>query len=336
MRRPKSPIVFMILALLTVVALIVGVVVGTSDLPLDVVLRGLAGEGDPVLVAVVRAVRFPRAILALEVGAALAVAGVLMQALFRNVLAAPDLLGSSAGASTGAILAITTGLAARSSAYLPLLAALGAGLALAVVVRLARGAGRLDATTLLLGGVAMTAFLGALNSALLAEALDEWEVSRAITLWMLGGLTDRGWVHVWLLTPGLVLGVAVALWHRRDLDLLSEADDVAASLGVDVATVRTRLLAAAAILTGSAVAVSGLIGFVGLVVPHALRLVLGPAHPRLVPASALLGGAFLALMDVVARVLVRPSELQLGVVTAFVGAPVFAWLLLRQRVAVAG
>lgn len=314
-----------------VVTALLGVAIGTTALPLADVVDALLGRGDAVTQAVVRAVRLPRALLGLGVGAALTTAGIVMQALFRNPLASPDIVGTAAGASTGAILVIASGLGAVMPTALPLGAILGAGLILWLVVRLSAATGRVDTATLLLTGVAVTSFVGACNSALLAWTLPDWDVSRAITVWLLGGLTDRGWSHVLLLAPCLLVGLLLTTNRRRELDLLTLGDEHAAALGVDVPALRRQLLLGAAILTGGSVAVAGLVGFVGLVVPHALRLVAGPGHRRLLPLGILGGAVFLGLMDVVSRVVLRPAELHLGVATALVGAPIFAWLLLRSR-----
>lgn len=311
--------------------LVAGVAIGTSQLPLGDAIDGLLGRGDPMNVTVVRELRLPRAILGLGVGAALAVAGVLMQAVFRNPLASPDLLGASSGASFGAILAFSLGLATSMPLSVPLFAVGGAMAILLMVLWFSRETGRLDSAGLLLAGIALTSFISALNSALLATTLPYWDLSRALTTWLLGGLTDRTWLHVGLLAPGLIIGFAVALGNHRALDLMTQGDEVATALGVNVTQVRRLSLVAAAFLAGSAVAVSGLIGFVGLVVPHALRLVVGPTHGNLLPLAALWGACFLGLMDVGTRLVGRTVELPLGVVTALVGAPLFAWLIARSR-----
>lgn len=311
--------------------LVAGVAIGTSRLPLADAVSGLLGRGDPLIVTVIRELRLPRALLGLGVGAALAVAGVLMQAVFRNPLASPDLLGASSGASFGAILSFSLGIATAMPLSVPLFAVGGAMAVLLLVLWFSRETGRLDSAGLLLAGIALTSFISALNSALLAATLPYWDLSRALTTWLLGGLTDRSWLHVGLLAPGLLVGIAVALASHRALDLMTQGDEVASALGVNVKRVRQLALVAAALLAGSAVAVSGLIGFVGLVVPHALRLVVGPAHGILLPLAAIWGACFLGAMDVGARLVGRTVELPLGVVTALVGAPFFAWLIARSR-----
>ena len=253
--------------------------------------------------------------------------------MFRNPLASPGILGTSTGASLGAVVALATGLSLRSQFYVPLLAVLGALAALTVVTRLARGngSGGTSTATLLLAGVALTSFLGALNSFLIARSWEEYDAARRIAYWTMGGIADRGWIHVGILLPGLAVGGLAAWVLSRDLDLMLEGDEMAASLGVSVVRSQRLLLLATAILTGSAVAVSGVVGFVGLIVPHLVRLLVGPAHHRLLPAAALTGGWFLMGADLLARTLAAPTELHLGVVTAFIGAPFFLFLLARHR-----
>lgn len=326
-------------ALLLCLGLAWGLLQGTAEVPAGAVLRVLlsrlgladAGDVDPVHAAIVGSIRAPRAVLAGLVGAALALAGAQLQGLFRNPLASPDLLGVSSGAALGAVLALVAGLPLRSLYYTPLCALLGALASLVVVERLGRREGETDVATLLLAGVALSAFIAAVDAFLLTRAFDDYEVARQVTFWLMGGLVDRNWVHVLLVLPGLAIGVALAAHTARDLDLILEGEEVARSLGVDVARTKWLLLLSSSLLTASAVAVSGVVGFVGLIVPHLLRLLVGPSHRALLPLSFLAGAAFLVLADGVARTALAPEELSLGVVTAFVGAPFFLFLLRRHR-----
>jgi iron complex transport system permease protein len=184
---------------------------------------------------------------------------------------------------------------------------------------------------LLLAGVALNALLGAATSFIITSNWVRVEVAREVIFWLLGGLDSRTWFHVWLAAPPIALGLIGALIFARDLDLFLSGEETAASLGVEVERVKRTILVVAALLTGAAVAVSGVVGFVGLIVPHVVRLLAGPAHRRLIPASALAGAAFLVLADLVARTALRPQEISLGVVTACCGAPFFLWLLGRYR-----
>lgn len=340
MTRPGSGVACALAtAVLLCGGMIWGLLDGAAELPVSTVVRVLmarAGVGDvddvaPVHEAIVWSIRAPRVVLAALIGAALALSGAQLQGLFRNPLASPGLLGVSSGAALGAIVALVIGLPLRSLYYTPLCALFGALASLVIVERLGRRGGETDVATLLLAGVALSAFVGAVNAFLLTRSFNDYEVARQVTFWLMGGLVDRNWNHVLLVIPGLVIGVGLSLYTARDLDLLLEGEEVALSLGVDVARTKWLLLLSSSLLTASAVAVSGVIGFVGLVVPHLLRLVLGPTHRRLLPLSFLAGAAFLVLADGVARTVLAPEELSLGVVTAFVGAPFFAFLLRRHR-----
>jgi iron complex transport system permease protein len=274
---------------------------------------------------VVDRIRLPRVLTALFVGMGLGVAGAVMQALFRNALAEPGVTGVSSGAAVGAVLALVTGAAGW---VLPVAAFGGAVLTLALVYAIAAFGGARSMGTLLLTGIALNALLGAMVSALVANAPDEQAV-RGIVFWLQGDLEARTWSHVLMAAPVVVVTALLCLFGR-DLNALLLGEDQARASGVAVGPLRHLLLVLAALLTGAAVAVSGVIGFVGLVVPHLVRLVAGPDHRVLLPASALLGAGFLVLADLGARLLFTPVVLQTGVVTALLGAPVFLLLVLRK------
>jgi iron complex transport system permease protein len=284
-------------------------------------------QADQVIVWLIRV---PRVVVAFFVGAGLAAAGVIMQALFRNQLAEPGVVGAGAGAVLGGVIAFVTGWSATSVLSLPLMAMLGALLALALVYVMATRGGVTPVATLLLAGVAVSTLASAVSSLLLSINIVNWQVAQEIVFWMMGGLDARTWTHVWLCAPFVLVGLGAAMVQTRDLDLLQLGEETAASLGVDVESSKRMLTLTAAILTGAAVAVAGLIGFVGLVVPHAVRLILGPSNRTLLPASALTGGAFLVLCDLLARTIHPPTEIRLGIVTALCGGPLFIILLLRQ------
>ena len=185
--------------------------------------------------------------------------------------------------------------------------------------------------TLLLAGIALNALIGSITSFLITIAWIQHEVAREIIFWLMGGLESRTWSHVWIALPGTLLGIIIALWYTRELDILLMGTDTAYSLGVEVEPVKRMILMSSALLTGTAVAVSGIVGFVGLIIPHIVRLVIGPKHGYLIPASALVGAIFLILADLLARTLHRPEEIRLGIITALVGAPFFLYLLWRER-----
>jgi len=334
-------IYLLIMTVLLIAVMILGVTIGSVEIPLSRVVHALGrGIAAPALVSagsvtdpaftIVWLLRMPRAAMAALVGGALGVAGAQMQGLFQNPLASPDIIGVSAGGSLGGVLALATGLATRSMFYLPLFAFSGALLALIVVYAIATRRARTGIATLLLAGVAVNALIGAITSFLITVTWVRYEVAQQIIFWLMGGLANRTWSHVWLGIPGFSIGIVLALAFARDLDILAAGEEVASSLGVEVERAKRVLLINAALLTGAAVALSGAIGFVGLVVPHAVRLAIGPAHRRLLPASALTGAVFLVFADLLARTLDRPEEIQVGIITAFFGAPFFLYLLLRR------
>ncbi len=281
--------------------------------------------------AVIENIRIPRTLLAIAVGAGLGVAGVTMQGLFRNPLADPGIIGVSAGGALGAVIAIAAGLAATSTLFLPLFAFIGASLATVTVftVGIAAG-GRVSMASLLLAGVAVSSLFGAITSAIIILTSD-LEAQREMVFWLAGGLEDARWNSVRIVLPIVLAGTVVLIAFARDLNLLLVGEDEARSLGVRVGFVRGLLMSVAALVTGTAVAFSGTIAFVGLVVPHSIRLLIGPDHRALVPLSALGGGLFLLVADTLARNVASPIEIRVGIITALAGAPFFLFLLIKQR-----
>jgi iron complex transport system permease protein len=333
---------FVAVTALLAVAIIAGIAAGSVRIAPLVVLRVLGshllpdGWVDSSAVggaedSVIWLIRTPRVVSAALVGAALAIAGAQMQGLFQNPLASPDFIGTSSGGALGAVLALATGLAARSLFYIPVFSFAGALVALFVVYGVATQRGRTPIASLLLAGVALNAMISAATTFLITMTSVRFEIAQEIIFWLLGGLDSRTWAHVWFSAPLVVLGVLISLIYSRDLDLLLMGEDTASSLGVEVEHVKRIVLTSAALLTGAAVAISGVVGFVGLVVPHVVRLIIGPAHRQLIPASALTGAAFLILADLLARTLHRPEEIRLGIITAIFGAPFFLYLLMRRR-----
>ena len=279
---------------------------------------------------VIEQIRLPRIVVGASVGMALGVAGATMQGLFRNPMADPGIIGVSAGGAVGAVVAIATGMTGLFFLALPAFAFVGAMAATFLVYGIAAVGGRFSMATLLLAGVAVNAFLGAVVSAIIILLPDN-EALREILFWLVGGLDSRSWEHVRISAPLILGGVAVVVLMARDLNLMMLGDDEARSMGVRVGLARPGLLAAAALATGAAVAVSGTIAFVGLVTPHVIRLVLGPDHRVLVPMSAAGGAVFVIVADTVARTIVQPAEFRVGVLTAFVGAPFFILLLIKNK-----
>jgi iron complex transport system permease protein len=304
------------LAAVAAVAFALAVVLGPAHVPLAELTSS----------DIVRSLRVPRALLAFLVGGSLALAGAGLQALVRNPLADPSLLGLSGGAGLGAVVAIA--LHVTSPWALPAAAFLGALGAMVLVYRLGLvGGAALDPRILILAGVAVGAFAAAVTTTIVSLS-DATQLRNAL-LWLWGGLSGASWDSVLLLCVYTPLPIAVLLAAARPLDLLALGEEPARHLGADVESVKRRVYVAASLLTAVAVAVSGVIGFVGLVVPHAMRLLWGHRHRPLLPAAFLGGGALLALSDTAARVAVAPRELPVGIVTALVGVPVFVLLLRR-------
>ncbi|WP_306590408.1 iron ABC transporter permease [Geothrix sp. 21YS21S-4] len=327
--RSRAAVSVLVAAL--VLAFLASLAFGELRLSFGEVLAALGGGGDEIARTVVRDFRLPRALVGAAAGAALGASGVVMQAFFRNPLASPGLLGVSSGGALGAVAVLALGPAAGLGAAtlwaLPAASIAGAFVATGAVLILARrGAG---AEQLLLSGVALNALLGAGTSFLLTTTVGHFEVNAQILFWLMGGLESRSWEHVWMGVPAILAACLLLLPLGRPMDLLSLGEQSAQSLGVNVVGLRRRLIVLSTILTALATAVGGIIGFVGLVVPHLLRLAFGPDHRRLLPYSMLGGAAFLLGCDLITRLF--PLGLRLGVVTALIGGPFFLWLLRRPR-----
>jgi iron complex transport system permease protein len=335
----RSMVLALALAIPAAASMLAAVAFGPAHISLSDVGRALAhrpGSGTIGMATwqetVVWSIRLPRALLAFVVGGALALAGAALQGLFRNPLAEPSILGVSAGASLGAVVTIFCGVAARAVWMLPAGAFVGAAITALVVLGLAaqRGRGRLFTTTMLLVGVAVGGLNVSFTTFILSVSLSSYDVGRQVIHWILGGLDGRTWDHVLLAAPAIAVGGAVILLHARELDALLLGEITAQSIGVDVPRVRLVLVLSTSLLIGAAVAAAGPIGFVGLLVPHILRLVVGSIHRALLPAAFLGGGIFVVLADLAARTLLSPMEIPVGVITAAVGAPFFLILLLRR------
>ncbi len=341
-RRQQRAILWTIaLGVALFAAVLVSAALGAAHIPVQVtagvLLEGTgirtpwADEAPESQRQIVRSLRLPRILVAAMVGAGLALAGATMQAVFRNPMADPGLVGVSAGGALGAVGAIASGLAASHVLALPGAAFVGALLATASVFGFSIRRGRSNVAALLLAGIAITYLCSAATSALISFTYDR-DTLREMLFWLLGGFDNRGWEHVVVLAPTLVLGGGVLLSYSRALNLLALGEEEAHSLGLAVQRTRAVLLTASALVTGAAVAVSGLVGFVGLVVPHVVRLLIGASDYRLVlPLSALGGALFLLAADTAARMVLQPAELRVGIVTAFVGAPFFLVRLARAQ-----
>ncbi|MGB3390661.1 MAG: iron ABC transporter permease [Pseudaminobacter sp.] len=341
-RSVRARLVLALLGLVLAGNILFSLTAGASDASAWAVLRGwFSGSGaDAALSArdsiIVYEIRLPRVILGVLIGAALAVSGAVMQGLFRNPLADPGLVGVSAGAALGAISVIVLGgtvlgpLLALFGIYtLPLAAFLG-GLATTVILyRVATRRGQTSIATMLLAGIALGAMAAAFSGVLIYLADDRQ--LRDLTFWGLGSLAGATWTKILAAGPIIVLALVVTPFLARGLNALALGEAAASHLGIPVQRLKAISVVSVAAATGASVAVSGGIGFVGIVVPHLLRLLIGPDNRYLLPASALLGASMLLLADALSRTIVAPAELPIGIITAAVGGPFFLWILLRKR-----
>jgi len=322
-----------VLVLALVLSILAAVTIGSAQIPLGDVVASILGHlgapvatPDPLRDAIVWELRLPRVITAALVGAGLAISGAIMQSIIRNQLADPYLLGLSSGASLGAVSVLLLGVAF----VLPVAAFAGAVLALIATLALARAGGPVTPSRTVLAGVAVSSLAGALTSFVIFWTA-QGDSYRDVLSWLLGSLAGARWPAVTIAGIALLVVGVPLLFSGRLLDGFAFGDTSAAGLGINVQSTRWMLLTATALLTGAMVSVSGAIGFIGLVVPHAVRLVVGPGNRILLPLAALAGGIFLVWADTLARTAFDPRELPVGIITALVGAPVFAALLLRRR-----
>ena len=340
-RSARARLILGLLAFMLVIVACFSIATGASDASALGVMDGWFRRSPETALSardrlVIYEIRLPRIVLGTLVGAALAVSGALMQGLFRNPLADPGIVGVSAGAGLGAITVIVLGntllgpvVAIFGFYALPLAAFVGGLVTTLVLYRVATRGGQTSIATMLLAGIALAALSGALSGILIYLADDRQ--LRDLTFWGLGSLGGATWTKILAAGPIIAVALAITPFLARGLDALSLGETSARHLGVPVQRLKAAAIVSVAAATGAAVAVSGGIGFVGIVVPHLLRLVIGPDHRYLLPGSALLGASLLLLADAVSRTIVAPAELPIGIVTAVFGAPFFLWVLLRRR-----
>lgn len=324
----KRPLGWIVSILLLALSVWLGISIGAVQIPLDTLW---GGSEDTTATTIVWQIRMPRVFLAALVGAALAVAGASFQALLKNPLADPYTLGVSSGASVGAVATLFFGVSIPFVGMftLPLLSMVGALVTLLLVLTFARAMDKsLRMETIILTGIITSSFFGAMISLMIALTGEEL---RQIIGWLLGSVAMRTWVHVQMIVPFVVIAGGWLLFRARDLNALQLGEDRAHHLGVNVSRVKKEVLIGGSVLTGAAVAVSGTIGFVGLVIPHMTRLLFGADNRHVLPLSMINGASLLILCDLVARTIIEPTELPIGVMTALLGAPVFAWIFFRQR-----
>ncbi|WP_406186563.1 FecCD family ABC transporter permease [Streptomyces sp. NBC_01006] len=341
MSRPRTPVVLAVLAAALLASAVAGLALGPVRIApgqvLDIVLGG-PGQRTGAFASIVWDVRMPRVLLGAVVGAGLAVAGTVLQALVRNQLADPFLLGASSGASLGAVLVIVFGAGAAGTVGalggigalgVPAAAFAGSMGALVAVYAMARRGATMTTGRLILAGVAVQYILSALTSLVLVLAAHPDQI-RSVLFWTLGGLGGARWDELALPAAALLVGTALLTALARPLDLLLAGEEGARTLGLDTGRFRAAVFVLTSLVIGVLVAYSGAIGFVGLMVPHAARMVVGAGHRALLPVAALGGAVFLTLADLVARTAAAPEEIPVGVVTALAGGPFFLWMLRRS------
>ena len=324
------------LVILLVVVILGTAAIGSTDISLAAIAKMLINrlpfiELAPVWTesaeTIILNIRLPRIILAGLTGAALSVAGATYQGLFRNPLADPYLIGVAQGAGLGAIIGFLLPISFHIG-IIPLLAFAGAVLAVSIVSSIARVGKSLPMTTLILAGVALGAFLAAITSYLMIAS---GEKLHNIVLWLLGTFSIANWWQVAMVTPYILIGIIVIWLYARPLNVMQLDEEQAQQLGINVERVKIVLLGAATLITAAAISFCGIIGFVGIIVPHAIRLIWGPDHRFLLPLSTIAGAIFLILADTIARTVLAPTEVPIGVITAFIGAPFFLYLLRQKK-----
>lgn len=335
-KQYKSLTAFLLLFVLLLFAIVTATMLGGVTIPfketVTILLDALPFidlDVSTTYEKIILQIRLPRVLVAGCIGAGLAVAGVVMQSIFRNPMADPGIIGVSSGGALGGVVAIYFGLSSIGSFMIPLLGFVGAFITLSVVYFISTSNGRTSILTLLLTGVAISSFLSACTSLLLTYS--NVAQLQQILYWLMGDLNGRDWDHLKLMILPVLISCVIFYFYRQELDILLLGEEEAKNLGINVQVTRNVLLIVASLLTGVCVSLTGAIGFVGLIVPHMIRLVVGPSHRLLIPASILGGGIFLIVADLIARLFIRPAELQIGIITSFFGAPFFIYLIILNK-----
>lgn len=319
---------YVISAVILLVSIWCGVSIGSVSVPLSTLWDA---ESNPTAYSILWNIRMPRVMLAALVGASLAIAGAAFQGLLKNPLADPYTLGISSGASVGAVFTLFFGVSVPVLGFftLPIFSMIGAFVTMMVVMGFARIVDRtMKMETMILTGIIFSSFLGSCISLMIALTGEEL---RSIMGWLLGSVSMRGWPYVKMIIPFVILGTIILWLNRRELNAMIYGEERAKYLGVDVKRSKYFILIGGSMLTGAAVAVSGTIGFVGLVIPHMVRMIVGTDHRHLLPIALVNGASLLVICDLVSRTVIAPTELPVGVITSFIGAPVFAYIFFRQR-----
>jgi len=325
-----------------IAAFLISISLGTVDVSLNELFsifksiltgNGHSGSGQNIDTIILN-IRLPRVFLAILVGGGLSIVGAVMQSIFKNPMAEPGILGWSSGGAFFAVVVIYTGLAHKSILLLPLFAFLGTLLTAFTIYKVATIKSETPNTLLLLTGIAIGSMFVSLISLILIMS-DVWSI-REILFWLMGGIDSTGWNQVRIAAAPILLGSIAIMFFGRDLNALLISEDTASTLGIDVGKTKVWLFVLSSLIVGASVSVSGVIGFVGLIIPHILRLIIGSDNRIILPVSFIAGGAFLALADLLARTLISPEEIRLGIITSFIGVPFFIYLLRKNRFRISG
>lgn len=328
-------IIYTVLVIILVIAALLGVCVGSTYISIKSIVNSLlsvlnnnqANVNDTIILTL----RIPRTIISISVGGSLALAGVLSQSVFKNPMAEPYIIGVSSGASLGAVISTVFVLSSKFILATPLLSFSFAILTTFIVYMLSRKNGYSNTTTLLLSGIAITSLIGALINLILYSLMEEWLAVREVMFWMMGSFEGKTMIHALIVMPATIILFFITIRLSNSLDIIALGDNHAITLGIDIEKMKRIIIIIIAILTATSVSVSGMIGFVGLVIPHIGRLLVGTVHKYLIPVSILLGSVFLTLVDILIRVASPYINLKLGVVTALIGSPFFLYLLMKKR-----
>lgn len=323
--KVKKSIYFTISFLLLIFTIIISISVGAVNIPLQEIINIFLGKGNETFKMIILNLRLPRIIASAVVGMGLSVVGVFFQGLLRNPMADPYVLGISSGAALGATIAIILGFGLFKLSFMAFVSSL---IIILIVYTISKTESRVSMTTMLLAGIAISAFISAIISLLML--LNHNEFAR-IVFWTMGGFNLTNWSNVVFSTPIIIIGSSIMYVFSRDVNAILTGEEVAEHLGVNTELVKKIILILGSLVTATAVSMGGIIGFVGLIVPHISRLIIGPDNRILVPFSAISGAIFLTIADTLARIILRPSEIPIGIITAAFGGPFFLYLLIKNK-----
>ncbi len=322
---------YSILITVSIIVFVLGVLIGSTNIDLKTILLSILSYDNSVDSIIVMRLRIPRTIITLCVGGSLALSGSIVQSIFKNSMADPYIIGVSSGASLGAVVAMITGFSQVFFLVTPIFAFIFAIGTTVLVYSISQKNGVSSTETLILSGIAISSLLGSIINFLIYSTMDEFQASKEILFWLMGSFEGKTTSHMLIILPVTIISFIITLRLRRALDLISLGDTQALILGVNVEKIKKTLIIIATVLTSVSVSISGMIGFVGLIIPHISRLIVGSNHKNLIPTSFLLGGIFLTLIDLIIRVIGAYISIRIGVLTSLIGSPFFIYLLIKNK-----